>query len=337
MASVKDVFVTPYARLAQGSVVDTSERAPTLQTVVPAAQETYFHHPDKLDKYAKAHYHRTIKHSIASWQGLDGSTLACSLSTASAAAAASREEQERRVLEEDSIATRRSHRLATQAGSGSSVMSAAASRVESRLLSKSGSVASSRSVTSLPSHRHRGLEIVQSVHSLFERSAAAGLVPVRSLAGLHLGSLASPRSSDLQGGSVGSPTESLEGISVLSADMDDAYLDQLADSGIYIDPSGRRPARLDGVFYSDPARASFGRRIPLGKVRTMHPRVLEKIKEPPPEDESVAQRLQRARHKPGSRGKMDLRNLPKLTSQVLTTKHPGMRSFAAAATLSMTT
>ncbi|RYH19941.1 hypothetical protein EON65_25185 [archaeon] len=91
--------------------------------------------------------------------------------------------------------------------------------------------------------------------------------------------------------------------------------------------------RLDGTFYNDTARAHYARRVPLGTVRTSAARDLKGTlcKD---EEEQKEREKKSKRHLKNPN--MDLRQIPKLQSIVLTTRHPGMKTFEQAATMSMT-
>eukprot|EP00981_Chlorochromonas_danica_P012591 scaffold5186_cov179-Ochromonas_danica.AAC.1 len=337
-----------YLRLAKQEVVDVTELPPHLVTVTETVQEKFFLRPESFDKYSHRYYEKVMQHSVESWQKQSGSLLASSLSAAQHALNA----HQTKAAEEDRLANRRSRQAQRVLHQSYSSLPSTMGSFQPANNASSTSLSKKSSLTKKdPSvHRSRDLEAIESVQSVYERSAKAGLVsPVRdSTTSLQL-SLSLPNlSSNTSQVGIGEGGMSPDGstldapFSTMSMESEDAVLEQLAEAGIYIDPQGRaqqKKKRLDATFYNDSARHDFGRSGTLGRVREKEGRALM-VKAPAVEEETNKTRrtIRRAgsnRSDALSMGAVDLRKMPKLTSQVLTTKHPGMTTFAQAATMSM--
>lgn len=395
VSAAGDVSSTDYSRLAQTRVVDHSEQPPTLHVIPSSVQEAFFKHPETLDKYAQAHYKKSIQHSLQSWEAQSGSLLACSLRAAETALQA----HERKLQEERSLAMEQNRRGGRRSQPSSSMVSSASlshssfvstagasrltasqgfSKIGERSLSSLGTntlprmrrgekgrevddgLDAAASVASSSSPLSHPMRLMHSVQSVFENAAQVGMLPRNRRSSTTL-QLYSSQQSSPQGsrqnlpsspdGSLSIGESSLDApISVLSTEVEESYLEKLADQGIFIDPRGRRAPRvkLDQTFIKDPARTSYGRREPVGKTRVVAGRDLEKGKtgsSGKEEEELLNNGLLRSMRRLGggglggkftSNGSFDLRSVPKLQSQVLTTKHPGMTAFSHAATMSIT-
>lgn len=362
MAAALELYKTGYNKLAKVNVVDFNERQPGVKTLTPFLEEKLIYEAETLDKYSRAFYQSAVRSQLRSRRGqdeleldkLDDRVVArfkdCGINGASfffdPLNTGIKGGDRSRISSRPSVSDCRSQNqsmLLDRSLEGRQSRSEPVVLLPHLRLSERSSLRQP-SLGSLNGHTAREISL-----SRLSRSRSGD----RSLSPPH-GSLTDPfeftspsgagrTDNGLMRGSVSSWTNGTgqapgQGQGGIGGDLSQGSASSNSNS------SSHHAQALDPVFFKESARASWGRKAPLGKVRA-GPLSLSGASSTSsffasPQQQQQQRGQQQSSSQGGAASSADLRLYQQIKSfsksKLLTTRHPGMDTFHDSITLSAT-